>query len=181
MRNRWSFVLLLAVGILAVAGCRPLPAQALPAETGAPTAEATPAAPAGTPESAATPQSPESVPDAPVVAGPVEYVLETQVADSGFIFVGVGGDIAGVVNPDLSAAPGATVHVTLVNGDGIPHDFAVPDFNAKTRVLSGRGQSAELSFVVAADQAGSFAYYCTVPGHRQSGQEGRLVVAATAR
>lgn len=121
-------------------------------------------------------KTPAGEPAASLAPTLVEFSLETQVKDGKMVFVGLGGKIDGLVNPDLVVPPGATVLVTLVNGDGIMHDLSFPDFKAKTAMVSARGQSAAVSFAVAGDQTGTYPYYCTQPGHRQAGQEGKLVV-----
>lgn len=109
----------------------------------------------------------EVVPDA-------SFTLRTAVAEGKLVFTGVGGEIDGETNPDLRVAPGALVQVTLLNGDGAQHDLAAPDFGAKTDLITGTGSSSVMVF--RAERAGTFAYYCTVPGHRQAGMEGRIVV-----
>jgi nitrite reductase (NO-forming) len=105
----------------------------------------------------------------------VEFTLTTSMDTGRMAFVGVGGEIDGVINPDLVARQGDKVRVTLINGDGMPHDFAIPDLDAHTSMVSAKGQTAEVVFEIGA--AGEFAYYCTVPGHRQAGMEGRLIVS----
>ena len=68
---------------------------------------------------------------------------------------------------------GDTVRVTYTNGGG-RHDWVVDEFEgAKTRVISA-GQSETVEFV--ADRAGTFEFYCSVPGHRQAGMFGAFVV-----
>ncbi len=64
----------------------------------------------------------------------VAFTLTTLMDDEGMRFVGVGDEIDGLINPDLIVEPGDTVQVTLIKGDvtGNPHDFAVPDLDAKT-------------------------------------------------
>ncbi len=39
-----------------------------------------------------------------------------------------------------------------------------------------KGQSADLVFET--NDAGEFVYYCTIPGHREEGMEGKLIVTA---
>jgi nitrite reductase (NO-forming) len=90
------------------------------------------------------------------------------------IFVGVGGEIDGAVNPDMRVSAGDTIRVVLVNGDGIPHDFSIPDLNVHSALASAKAQNLEIVFH--ADKTGEFAYYCTVAGHRQMGMEGKLFV-----
>ncbi len=88
-------------------------------------------------------------------------------------FVGSGGSIDGVRNPTLEVEVGDRVSITVTNGEALVHDLAVEGYNVQTRRLGG-DESQTITFV--ADQVGSFAYICTVPGHRASGMEGLLVV-----
>ena len=53
-------------------------------------------------------------PAAPVVVT-TEYVLTTAMRNGKFVFLGVDGDINGLVNPALHAAPGEHITVMLVN------------------------------------------------------------------
>lgn len=102
----------------------------------------------------------------------VSYTLTTGLADGKMAFIGVGGDIDGVVNPELTAAPGDVVQLTLVNGDGVQHDWAVDGLDVATDLVNERGASSVTVFRV--EEAGTYDYYCTVPGHRQAGMEGLL-------
>lgn len=104
----------------------------------------------------------------------VEYTLTTAMDAGRMVFKGVGGEIDGVTNPDLTALQGETVRITLINGDDMPHDLAIPEVNAATSVISAKGQSTEVTFGVTS--VGKFSYFCTVSGHRQVGMEGALVV-----
>ncbi|HEY3312277.1 MAG TPA: copper-containing nitrite reductase [Anaerolineales bacterium] len=106
----------------------------------------------------------------------VEYSLSTGLADGKMVFIGQGGDIEGKTNPELKANPGDKVKITLSSGDGSEHDIFVEQFNAKSERVKGTGTNVVLEFVAA--QEGTFVYYCTVPGHRQAGMEGKLVVGS---
>ncbi|HXF86468.1 MAG TPA: copper-containing nitrite reductase [Anaerolineales bacterium] len=108
----------------------------------------------------------------------VEYSLMTAMQDGKMVFVGVGGGIDGVTNPVLSAHVGDTVKITLTSGDGTEHDIAFPDFNAQSEHVVGKGSSTTLTFTV--DKGGSFVYYCTLPGHREAGMEGKFNVSGEA-
>ena len=107
----------------------------------------------------------------------VEFTLKTITNNGGLAYIGIGGEIDGIVNPDLTVQPGDVVHVTLVNGDGMPHDLLLPDFDVKTSYVSKIGEQTEVIFQVGDMQPGTYVYYCTVPGHRQAGQEGKLIVS----
>lgn len=121
--------------------------------------------------------TPEGDQDQPGFPTTVVFTLQTDVLEGRLVYVGVGGEIDGITNPDLVVQPGGTVRVVLVNGDGMPHDLYLPDFNVKTPLLISKGKTAEVSFTVGEDQMGTYVYYCTQPGHRQAGQEGNLIVA----
>jgi nitrite reductase (NO-forming) len=100
-------------------------------------------------------------------------------ADGKMVFIGVGGDLEGKVNPDLQVEPGAVVEVRLVNADGALHDWSVPGLGAGTEQIAGAQKETVLLFK--AGKAGVYAYYCTVPGHRQAGMEGKLIVGDVAQ
>jgi nitrite reductase (NO-forming) len=104
----------------------------------------------------------------------LNFTLKTAIADGKMVFIGQEGEIDGVVNPTLRANPGDVVEILLINGDGAPHDLAIPDLNESTNIITGAGAETTLTFT--ARQEGSFAYICSVPGHRQAGMEGMLVV-----
>ena len=104
----------------------------------------------------------------------VRFRLRTELGEGKMAFVGVGGEIEGIVNPTLRVNVGDVVQVSLVNNDGIDHDVVFPDFKAATDRVSRKGASSVTVF--RADKAGEHVYLCSLPGHRQSGMEGKLVV-----
>jgi nitrite reductase (NO-forming) len=108
----------------------------------------------------------------------VEFSLLTDVQEGRIVYLGVSGEIEGLVNPDLVVPAGARVRVKLINGDGMHHNISFPDFNALSALISSKGSSTELSFNVPLDKVGVFSYFCTQPGHRQAGQEGKLIVTS---
>jgi nitrite reductase (NO-forming) len=106
----------------------------------------------------------------------VTFTLQTLVNDGRLAYIGIGGEIDGIINPDLIVQPGAVVRLILVNGDSMPHDLFLPDFGVKTAFVSKIGERTEVILKVGDMQPGTYVYYCTVPGHRQAGQEGKLIV-----
>ena len=102
----------------------------------------------------------------------VRFRLRTELAEGKMAFVGAGGEIEGVVNPALRVAVGDIVQVSLINNDGIEHDVTFPDFKAATDRVNRKGASSVTVF--RADKAGEFAYFCSLPGHRQAGMEGSI-------
>ena len=105
----------------------------------------------------------------------VTFTLITKVIDGKMVYIGNGGSIDGVINPDLAVKTGETFEIEVVNGDGMPHDIAVLELGIQTALVSKEGQS--VSVTATASAAGEYAYYCTVSGHRQAGMEGRLIVS----
>jgi nitrite reductase (NO-forming) len=156
----WLFFVVLIFSTLALAGCetKQVDAEQVDAPDSFPLSETL---------------TPSAAPVQPLV----EFTLQTAVKDGRILYIGVGGSIDGVVNPDLQVKVGEVVRVLLVDGDGMQHDFFVPDFNAQIPYVMGKGDQAEVVFEVEGRSAGVYAYYCTVPGHRQAGQEGKLIVS----
>lgn len=105
-----------------------------------------------------------------------EFTLKTLAEDGKLLFIGVGGEIDGVINPDLVVSPGTTIRILLVNGDGMPHDLFIPDLDVKTEYVKKIKDQSEIVFKVEDLQPGNYVYYCTLPGHRKAGQEGRFIV-----
>lgn len=110
---------------------------------------------------------------------PVTFTLRTGVAEGRMVFLGSGGDIEGKVNPTLTVHEGETVQITLINGEGAEHDLVVDQYGARTQHVVGKGASSTMSFT--ADKTGEFAYFCSLPGHRQAGMEGRIQVVPGPR
>lgn len=141
-----------------------------------------PSQPKQAPGPVPTPASP-SPPAAAMAHGdmhaPTIFTLRSGIAQGRMVYIGVGGDIDGKVNPTLSVHEGETVQINLINGEGAQHDIVVDQYAARTNLVLGIGASSTLSFT--ADKAGEFIYFCSVPGHREAGMEGRIQVAPGAR
>jgi nitrite reductase (NO-forming) len=101
------------------------------------------------------------------------FTLRTGIADGRLVYIGVGGAIDGIINPELTVHSGARVRIDIVNGDGVGHDLALPGLAVQTP-LGTKGRTVGATF--AAHTSGVYPYLCTVAGHRQAGMEGRLVV-----
>lgn len=72
---------------------------------------------------------------------------------------------------EIRVDAGEAVAIVLTSED-ILHDFTIDELDA--HVAAGRGETEEGGFT--ADEPGRYSYYCTVPGHREAGMEGTLVV-----
>ncbi len=111
---------------------------------------------------------------AEAAAATLEYTLLTGGDTGQLVFVGVGGDIDGVINPTLTANPGDVVKITMINGDGMLHDVVIDEFDARTEQIADVDAQDSITFTV--DEVGEYVYYCSVPGHRQAGMWGKLIV-----
>ena len=104
------------------------------------------------------------------------FTLKTEFANGRMAYVGVGGDIDGLVNPNLVARSGEIVRVIVVNGDGMMHNLVVPDLDTATPLLMTIGDSAELLLTETEGFKGTYPYFCSVSGHRLAGMEGLIII-----
>jgi nitrite reductase (NO-forming) len=171
-------VRVLAAGLLAaVFASTPAHPEGMPGmtHTAAATATAPPAqAPAAAPASGMKMSGSGTDMHSPRV-----FTLRSGVADGRMVYLGVGGDINGKVNPTLVVHEGETVQINLVNGEGAEHDLVIDEFAARTDHVVGKGASSTMSFN--AGKTGEFYYYCSIPGHRQAGMQGRVQVVPGPR
>lgn len=133
------------------------------------------AAAAPTPAPSAVSPSPSTVPGSSYVPG-LRYTLRSGIAEGRMVFIGVGGSIDGQVNPLLSAAEGQVVQITLINGEGAEHDIVFADQGPAGTSAHIVGKGASTSIAFSASKAGDYLYYCSVPGHRLAGMEGKFLI-----
>jgi nitrite reductase (NO-forming) len=72
----------------------------------------------------------------------------------------------------LSASADTDVTIEVVNSGTIEHDFTVDEVNVKIAVPATETSSATVSL-----PAGTYPFYCSVPGHKEAGMTGTLTVA----
>ena len=171
MKHTTGLIAVLALPLFVVASGTPR--SAIGADASAShkhVAQTRPAAPAQAPAKPAVSKKSPAAEYTPTV----RYRLRTELAEGKMAFGGVGGAIEGVVNPALRVNEGDVVQVSLVNNDGIEHDVVFPEFKAGTDRVNRKGASSVTVF--RADQGGEFAYFCSLPGHRQAGMEGKILV-----
>jgi uncharacterized cupredoxin-like copper-binding protein len=131
--------------------------------------------------------NPTKIPDVPGAPNPTLADMATPGGEAGDGGEAGGGETGGgdviqleAIDPfawsthDLSAAPGQTIHV--VNTGVLAHDFSIDGVGEKLVDLPAGG--AEGDWTVPADAAPgtTYTYYCSVPGHRESGMEGTLTI-----
>ncbi|MFH1184299.1 MAG: copper-containing nitrite reductase [Chloroflexota bacterium] len=105
----------------------------------------------------------------------VTYSLKSGLDGGRMVYIGMGGTIDGVRNPTLQAKVGDIVTINLMSGEGAEHNLIMPDFNVDSGHVVGQGSTVNVTF--GADRAGSFPYFCDLPGHREAGMEGTFEVA----
>jgi nitrite reductase (NO-forming) len=71
-----------------------------------------------------------------------------------------------------SGSGGQPINLELANRGVVVHDLTIPALGFQAAVQPGRQWTAGLR----APAAGTYEYYCSVPGHREAGMGGRLVV-----
>lgn len=75
---------------------------------------------------------------------------------------------------NLTAQTGSVVFITLVNNGEVAHNLLIDLPSGTRQVAAEDGVDAVLSF--SAREAGTFRFYCSVPGHEA--MEGTLTIAA---
>src|SRR6187200_19658 len=98
-----------------------------------------------------------------------EYRLESSMLG----YRGIGGEIDGIRNPTLWAKTGETVRITIVNGELMVHDIALENGDVRSTQILDKGATANITFKATAPDT----YFCSLPGHRVAGMEGRLEVS----
>lgn len=168
-RFAWIFAAVLALGVMPAAaqthqhGGSPQSPAKPPASQTAQPAPATPAKPTG--NVAVTGSS---------YHAPTTFTLRTGIAGGRMVYVGVGGDIEGKVNPTPMVHEGELVQINLINGEGAEHDVVIDQYAARSSIVVGKNASSTFSFT--AQKTGQFAYFCSIAGHRQAGMEGLIQV-----
>jgi len=154
--------------------------EAVPAASSSETAPAvqTPTADAQT---TAAPSSDQPAQGGPIVSyhAPTVFTLRTGIANGRMVYIGVGGDIDGQVNPTLMVHEGELVQINLINGEGAEHDIVLDQYAARSAIVVGKNASSTFSFT--ATKVGEFAYFCSIAGHRAAGMEGLIHVMAGPR
>jgi len=102
-----------------------------------------------------------------------EYTLESTMLG----YRGMGGEIDGIRNPTLWARTGETVRITIVNGELMVHDVALEKLDVRSQQILDKGATTSITFKAAESDI----YYCSIPGHRVAGMEGRLDVSDVPR
>jgi len=97
---------------------------------------------------------------------------DNSVVADGARTIAVTGDGFRFDPPRIEASVGEELAIELTAAD-VEHDFVIDELDA--HVSAGRGETATGGFH-AGEERGTYTYYCSVPGHRDAGMEGELVV-----
>lgn len=81
-------------------------------------------------------------------------------------------DLQGTRNPVLRAQKGETVRIHLINGEPIIHDIVLEKAGIFSETLALEGDTTSIVFKAKESDV----YYCSVPGHRLAGMEGKFEV-----
>jgi len=74
----------------------------------------------------------------------------------------------------ITVSKGDSVKIIFKNVGTAGHNFVIGDLGVSTRVISA-GSTETVEFT--ADKSGTFAFYCSVPGHRSAGMEGQVKIS----
>jgi uncharacterized cupredoxin-like copper-binding protein len=136
----------------------------------APAEAATPAgAPAETPQGTATEQGAAATPAEPAAASPAAVAADAV-------------QTVNIVAYDIYFEPkevtiSANTDVTvMITNDGVaPHNFSIDELGIDIDIPAGETQETVLNA-----PAGEYEYYCNVPGHKEAGMVGTLIVSEDA-
>jgi nitrite reductase (NO-forming) len=79
-------------------------------------------------------------------------------------------------NPNtITVSPGAKVTLNVNNVGGAAHNFTAPSLNVGQPVDLPSGKTTAVSFT-APSAAGTYAFWCSLPGHAEAGMTGAVVV-----
>ncbi|HMO29538.1 copper-containing nitrite reductase [Enterovirga sp.] len=175
-----------AVGVLALAAALTItPALAQGHKHGGSAPQSAQAQPAQGQPAAAQPAQAQPAADrqgAPASSSyhaPTVFTFKTGISGGRMVYLGVGGDIDGKVNPTITVHEGELVQINLINGEGAEHDMVIDQHAARSSIVVGKNASSTFSFT--ASKVGEFAYFCSIAGHRQAGMEGMIHVIAGTR
>ena len=126
---------------------------------------------AAEPAATSTPVATATTPATPL---PTETTDTTASGGGGATTLDVAADPSGqlaFVEKTLSA-PAGEITLDLTNDSAVPHNIAVDGAEGVSDTIQDGG-TAELTVNL---PAGTYEYYCDVPGHRQAGMVGTLTV-----
>ena len=95
------------------------------------------------------------------LSGPPDTTLSVEEKDMGF------------VTKEIKVKTGNNILIIVKNSDASVHTFTVDELSVNVENPASRTSLVGFK----ADRAGTFKFYCSIPGHREGGMEGVIVVA----
>lgn len=104
--------------------------------------------------------------------GHVEFTVIVAEGDAGSSTTAI--DLVDIAfNPaEVALSAGTDQELTLTNTGAAPHNFSIDELGISVDLQSG-----ESTTVTVNGAAGTYAFYCNVPGHREAGMEGTLTLS----
>ena len=75
----------------------------------------------------------------------------------------------------ITVKKGTPVRVTLTNNTALEHDWVVDNVDGK-KIQAHAGPKASATVEFTPTAAGTQEFYCSIPGHREAGMKGTLIV-----
>jgi hypothetical protein len=76
---------------------------------------------------------------------------------------------------ELTISADTDVTISLPNAGAAPHNFSIDELGISVDIASGATEETTISA-----PAGTYEYYCNVPGHKQAGMVGTLIISKDA-
>lgn len=153
-RAGWGLIVLAAVALMAGAGCGGGDDESAAAGETEMTMEM--------PQASAPATAPATGGDGAAAPAGEATVVEIPAAEQGLAFA-----------ETEVRAPAGTITLRMPNPAAIEHNIAIDEPEQVLGEIVGQGGVSE---VTADFEPGTYEYYCSVPGHRQAGMVGTLIV-----
>jgi uncharacterized cupredoxin-like copper-binding protein len=98
---------------------------------------------------------------------------DTAAGSSGTVDLNVSAVDIAYEETELEGPADTDFTITVTNNGAADHDFVIEDTDFRTEIL-GAGETQTITVNL---PAGEYTYYCSVPGHRQAGMEGTLIIS----
>jgi len=109
--------------------------------------------------------STSAAPAAPAAGG------QTAVAKDGLLSISADPDGQLLYVETTATATAGPLKLEMPNASGVPHNIVIENAGIETAVITEGTVKASGEI-----KAGTFVYYCSVPGHREAGMVGELTV-----
>ncbi len=107
-----------------------------------------------------------------------EFILTTVLHEGKPAFLGVGGEINGQINPNLTVRPNDRVRIVLINGNTGKHQIVISATNAKSGIVSKPKEITSVTFQAPAT-AGVLEYWDGIQTSTILRMKGQIVVGST--